>query len=106
MRFLIFALVLFLSGPAFAQMPFEWTMCSTDSDCRIVGGGCYLGAVNKDYVTQGTKYANDINARVECIRYMDPLKARAECYKPPKPCPPEAMCPERAPSCRAVENGF
>ena len=92
--------------PAQAQMPFEWKMCSEDADCRIVGGGCFLDAVNAAYVTQGTQYANDINARVECVRYMDPLKARAGCYQPPKPCPPEAMCPEQAPQCRAVENGL
>ncbi len=103
MRFVLVFCFLLLSGPAFAQMPYEWKTCETDSDCRIVGGGCFLDAVNQAHITQGTQYANDINARVECVRYIDPLKARAECYKPPKPCPPEAMCPEQAPQCRAVE---
>lgn len=94
----------FLPGPAMAQMPAEWKNCAQDSDCRIVGGGCFLDAVNGAYITQGTQYANDINARIECIRYIDPLLARAVCNIMPEPeCGLAGNCPAPQGQCAAVE---
>ncbi|MCB1682764.1 MAG: hypothetical protein KDI65_12630 [Alphaproteobacteria bacterium] len=104
MRIILFLFFLFVSVPAFAQMPEDWKYCTEDDDCRIIGGECFLDAVNQEHITQGTQYANDINARIECVRYMDPLRAVALCDKPPQPCPPGASCPDVMGRCKAVEE--
>lgn len=105
MRFyLALALLILVAAHAEAQMPPEWKTCSVDSDCRIVGGGCFLDAVNHAHITHGTKYANDINSRVECIRYMDPLKATAVCdFSAAVSCGPAESCPAPQGQCKAVE---
>lgn len=102
----VFLVCLFISAPVFADgMPQEWKMCTQDSVCRIIGGGCFLDAVNLRFVTHGTQYANDINARIECFRYMDPLKARAVCDFSNSPvCGPNESCPAPRGLCRAVEG--
>ncbi|MCB1592889.1 MAG: hypothetical protein KDI90_10615 [Alphaproteobacteria bacterium] len=108
MRFLsVFLMSVFLAGPVFAEgIPREWRVCGQDSDCRVVGGGCFIDAVNAAFVTQGTQYANDMNARIECIRYMDPLRHRAVCQKMEIPCPDGDRCPMADPpgQCAAVED--
>ncbi len=105
-RFFAAVVLCFFSGPAFAQMPPEWTSCKVDTDCRIVGGGCYVGAVNHAHITQGTQYANDINARIECLRYMDPLLFRAACQPAnADSCGPEDSCEFVGFACTAIEGG-
>lgn len=104
--FLITLALCFPSGAAFAQMPPEWTACKVHTDCRIVGGGCFVGAVNHAHITQGTQYANDINSRVECIRYMDPLLFRAVCKAAnADSCGPEDSCEFVGFACTAIEGG-
>lgn len=106
MRFLIIALVLLVSSPAFAQMPFEWRGCKTDEDCVIVGGGCYMDAVNVKYQEQGSKFADDFNARMGCLGFLDPLTARAICDNPPaKHCPPgNNLCARVLGTCKMAEG--
>ena len=86
MRFLLVFLLFVLAPAAQAQENREWTFCTQDSDCVVVGGGCTITAVHKDFAAQGQAYCDRRNTLVECPESLDPAKFRAECKKTPVPC--------------------
>lgn len=86
MRFVLFLLVFMLVTPAYAQYDKAWRYCEADSDCVIVGGGCCMIAVNKDFTSQGEAYCADVNTRAECEKPVDLNDASVSCRKASVPC--------------------
>ena len=104
----ILLLILLCAGTAQAQEKREWKFCEQASDCVVVGGGCCLSAVYKDFTEQGKAYCDDMNARIECIRYMDPAKSVAKCEQTPVPCMgnPTESCLSKRKKCVVQEQEF
>ena len=106
MRYLLVLTLWLVALPAFAQMPFEWRGCKKDEDCVIVGGGCYMDAVNQKYQEEGTKFADDFNARMGCLGFQDPLTVKAICDNPPvNRCPAgNTQCARVLGTCKMAEG--
>ncbi len=104
---LLGVLVIITGGhDAYAQERNIWKSCQVDADCVVVGGGCCLTAVNKDHIKDGEAYCAEMNATVECLRYMDPKTSKAVCRKTPVPCFDGSLdgCMSKKAKCDLVES--
>jgi len=59
----------------------KWFQCLQDSECVLVGGGCVMGAVNRNYAEPATQYFNDLNARIECEKPADVSLSSTTCER-------------------------
>jgi hypothetical protein len=89
----------------------QWSYCAQDSDCVVVGGGCFLGTVHKDFKVEAEAYYAEKNTLAECGETLDPATAKAACTHSKVPCMSEtgeidheSICVSKKAKCTLVEQ--
>lgn len=60
------ALILYSSFAVKAQEDSKWFACEKDADCVVVGVGCAIHAVNKQYKEEADLYYRHQNTQMDC----------------------------------------
>lgn len=68
----IFFLILLIHTSSHAQFGKKWLLCSGDDQCAKVDGVCgKKDSVNKKFIQDFSKFANQLNAAASCVKLSE-----------------------------------
>ena len=103
-------LVLMMVPAAYAGNNREtWGFCKTAEDCVIVGAGCAIAAVHKNYEAEADKYYSKMNMAMDCAVNLRAEDMIVHCSHQRQACKtfwgkddPESTCVSARKLCSAI----